>query len=1087
MRMMKYAVLLSFSIMLSFAMNSVEVLATEKYTQTEIGIADFLGSYSLEPPTDETINCEVMTLDFDGEGNFYQYCGLKYGTTGTTRYYYYDLYELSGNILTCYYDEVLGYNMESTGEEGGSHTFLLAESGNLVQETSFWYRQQEESPVSNKLLPARRTDFPTGKYSENATFLGINEIRRKDIESITFTSILEDVPQDAWDVSAAQDGSVMAWLKEESGIHLMIGAYGGVIANEKSSDLFRCCSNLKRVDFNNSFLTTHAAWFDYMFCNCERLGEIAGLDSFDTAKAVDMRKMFAGCSSLNTLDVREIKIPAVYQDIYEGTKWEGSSPMMDLEEEFVPFQQLLNYEEIHTYQGELEVESLKLTDKVRHAYDQVLSDAWKNQLEYLDNSALSFWENYARIMDAYELTYGFFDLTGDGIPEMILVQRQDYETYSFSIYTFVVTPWRVEQLVYYESCEKLYFYAEKGLLQYFAQDEWKELIWEDGEFEPNKGTVSYYAGRKIELSSIQKNIWTVEYDLDSDGDKEEIVFHGVKATNDSCRFLLISIDNIGIYSYLPEHYFSDIEGKFSYGRYLNLRLLSDGNVWWNQLLTCKKNKIEPLVSVDELIEEFQIIKEGNTNKFENLKLNPDGVTFSVDLIVNTIKFGELTFTIRDCFYYDKEFHQGSWFFTGNNLKKAYTLLKDVKVYRKLWDAEENFFCKKGEVLYVMGFWLYNGLLWAKVTNLDEEGWLPAFQDVAFEEVTYQEEDDLPNIMNSDSAEAIYYGEAYAFPSLYQLYEGASSARNGGDEYLYEEAILTGLMTEHPDYEIRTMEEDEFLKSDSLLQRILREQKIWYRMEIETAHNEKQYPYVYTDLVMLEPLLYNKEKYLTFKEKLKREDIKGNSVITVESTVGEDELHIVEELPATEDAVSTEELPAMEKELPTAEEELPTSEEELPTAEEEFPTVEAEEDKPNEETIDVQYDKPDTLMARLAMEYMEQEPAVCYIDLDQDGLEEAIIRMIDMDSWGGGQYIYHVYQYSSDIQDYNELQDTVFYSMRSDQAVRYWKAENALVLDVSMGEPEYEVLTLTGKQWESITITNDLSDLPSLSFLDIGKS
>ena len=58
---------------------------------------------------------------------------------------------------------------------------------------------------------------------------------RSDIRSVVFKDTLADMPEDAWDVSEAQDGSVMAWVAQDV---LTIAGEGGVTANPDSSQLF---------------------------------------------------------------------------------------------------------------------------------------------------------------------------------------------------------------------------------------------------------------------------------------------------------------------------------------------------------------------------------------------------------------------------------------------------------------------------------------------------------------------------------------------------------------------------------------------------------------------------------------------------------------------------------------------------------------------------------------------------------------------------------------------------------------------------------------------------------------------------------
>lgn len=158
----------------------------------------------------------------------------------------------------------------------------------------------------------------------DAPVFGNADFARKDVQSVTFLDSLEDAPESAWDVSAAGDGSVLAWipvlekeyhltidgegslLAPESGASsttdLYIAAEGGVAANPDSAWLFSGYRNVESIDFNGCFSTEGVERMAGMFQNCEMLTEL-DLSGFDTSAARDMFQMFAGCSRLESLDL----------------------------------------------------------------------------------------------------------------------------------------------------------------------------------------------------------------------------------------------------------------------------------------------------------------------------------------------------------------------------------------------------------------------------------------------------------------------------------------------------------------------------------------------------------------------------------------------------------------------------------------------------------------------------------------------------------------------------------------------------------------------------------------------------------------
>lgn len=150
----------------------------------------------------------------------------------------------------------------------------ISAKGNIVDRSRVI---QNWSSTSNE-------DFHTDYYREN-------------IVSVTF---LDDarVPSDAiesWDVSEVKDKGVMAYVipndEDNTKYDLYIGANGGVIANEDSSNFFREFSGIIAINFNNNFDTSNTVKMNSMFRNTSSL-QTLDLSSFDTKNVVDMSSMF---------------------------------------------------------------------------------------------------------------------------------------------------------------------------------------------------------------------------------------------------------------------------------------------------------------------------------------------------------------------------------------------------------------------------------------------------------------------------------------------------------------------------------------------------------------------------------------------------------------------------------------------------------------------------------------------------------------------------------------------------------------------------------------------------------------------------
>ena len=113
-----------------------------------------------------------------------------------------------------------------------------------------------------------------------------------------------NIPVDAirsWDVSALQNGSVMAWVTDvdsNSRYELYIGANGKVVANPNSSFAFNQLTNVKKLDITN-LDTSQVENMNNMF---EELGRnifpsdnptYIGFENLDTSNVTTMDAMFA--------------------------------------------------------------------------------------------------------------------------------------------------------------------------------------------------------------------------------------------------------------------------------------------------------------------------------------------------------------------------------------------------------------------------------------------------------------------------------------------------------------------------------------------------------------------------------------------------------------------------------------------------------------------------------------------------------------------------------------------------------------------------------------------------------------------------
>lgn len=497
-------------------------------------IGSFIGYYLCGTADPGDINSEATELSFNGDGQLMRYKGLRFSTTGTSIYYNYTKYEISGNVLTCYYDGAYGYYGEINDIGSGIHQFTLLDDGNLAEEERIWYRYQKENEESHPhtLLSVTDIDFSYGNYSKKASFLGNTRLSREQVEKVTF---LDEVPENieqAWDVSYDQDGSVKAWIDRREGIcHVYIASEGGVTAGFYANDLFRLCTNLKMVEFNGAFDTRGSRYMEYMFAGCEKLETIEGieafytvdaysfdsmfadctrlkslnLDNFVTAYAHNMRKIFYHCSSLQTLSISNFTFQedCDHTDIYTGTKWEGSSPQFENDTNYdISITYILNFDEI-------EADNRKLKAKIVNSYDAQIEEFYLHR--GLSNSD--------------ELQYSLLDITGDGVQELfILISGMD--TKVLHVYTFNIETYQAEELnapFIWPSTSVIMYATEKNAFAYYDENILTVIGYEDNRLvKQNAGdTMDSYETMDFNYV-IPEIIQNVYVDIDGDEAEENI-------------------------------------------------------------------------------------------------------------------------------------------------------------------------------------------------------------------------------------------------------------------------------------------------------------------------------------------------------------------------------------------------------------------------------------------------------------------------------------------------------------------------------------------------------------------------------------
>ncbi len=172
------------------------------------------------------------------------------------------------------------------------------------------YGKVKQAPTGSKMKAyVTQTDYDNGNFSPQTDF-HTNDYRSK-ITSITTKkdNIVPATAVESWDISEAQDGSVMAYVEDDgtgNGTYkVTIGGKGGIIANESMVYYFGSFDKMTSIDLS-ALDTSEVTDMRSMFSICKRLTKL-DLTNFDTSKVTNMSGMFGGGDDF-PMDIEEINM-----------------------------------------------------------------------------------------------------------------------------------------------------------------------------------------------------------------------------------------------------------------------------------------------------------------------------------------------------------------------------------------------------------------------------------------------------------------------------------------------------------------------------------------------------------------------------------------------------------------------------------------------------------------------------------------------------------------------------------------------------------------------------------------------------------
>ena len=251
--------------------------------------------------TDTPILSNGFTVIYDE--NVPEGCSVEGAIPDTKDYSTFNPVKIENVTLTCGGYEFQGWevvNKENVSMIGNNH---FVSDGNDIKLKAIWSKVSlnksmdgtvhEVKPVI-KVAQYYQGDFWSDTYKLNTTKIVIQNELNPIEEAVEF-----------WDVSEANDGSVMAYavLNEDGQTYtIYLQGPGKILANENSTDLFYNFTKLVSIDGLEYLDTSNVTSMLAMFCNCRSLTTL-DLSNFDTSNVTTMMEMFANCSSLTTLDL----------------------------------------------------------------------------------------------------------------------------------------------------------------------------------------------------------------------------------------------------------------------------------------------------------------------------------------------------------------------------------------------------------------------------------------------------------------------------------------------------------------------------------------------------------------------------------------------------------------------------------------------------------------------------------------------------------------------------------------------------------------------------------------------------------------
>ena len=198
-------------------------------------------------------------------------------------------------------DVYVGYSVSTSG--GMIRPAMWVRSGNaleksVIRNAPLTVEATADLSVHTLIEPRDLTSVDQKKMSQEAVW-GQWSHKRENVTRVVFEDNFRSMTGNAWDLSAAKDQSILAWM---DGGTLHIASEGIIALPENAAWLFAGFINMRSLDFGTNVDTSHVVDMSHMFSSCKHLIQL-DLTMFDTSNVENMDCLFYGCSALEQLDL----------------------------------------------------------------------------------------------------------------------------------------------------------------------------------------------------------------------------------------------------------------------------------------------------------------------------------------------------------------------------------------------------------------------------------------------------------------------------------------------------------------------------------------------------------------------------------------------------------------------------------------------------------------------------------------------------------------------------------------------------------------------------------------------------------------